>query len=38
MLVFNIVDEKEKILAFRALSINAIREGLRIVELLGPGM
>jgi hypothetical protein len=38
MLVFSIVDEQDKILSFRALPINAMREGLRIVELLGPGM
>ncbi len=38
MLVFSVVDEQDKILAFRALSVSTIREGLRIVELLGPGM
>jgi hypothetical protein len=38
MIVMSIVDEHSKILAFRALPIHAIRPGLRIVELLGPGM
>jgi len=37
-LVMSIVDEKDKVLSFRAIPYRLIREGLRTVELLGPGM
>ena len=32
------MDDKNKILSYRAIPVNTIREGLRTVELLGPGM
>lgn len=32
------MDDKNKILSYRAIPTNTIREGLRTVELLGPGM
>lgn len=32
------VNERHEILSFRAMPVSTIREGLRTVELLGPGM
>ena len=36
--VFSIVNKKGEIMSYRAVSLIHIREGLRTVQLLGPGM